>query len=1037
MIGGKSLGVPTEIDSELFFCTPEDASAHIGFELMFPFDPSNEDRGFGVCHELDTSTGRSAPATSLKLKVKMPRGHYRITFKDINSMPSLKNRFPQQKPITAVVITLHEGHSVTVDGYGNPFSNPEHPCDGWLNQDLPIEQGIVLAEIFKLHQFHVVILSEIVDAKKCFGRQLPKAFSYPYGNNHSWQPNTYKDISYGIQRSLPFARALNFGDDDSRLAVLTQSVVQDTLWLALAAAKIFATKFSAYFVPLKKRSETDTTYDTYYAVIQLTGEFRHQYKKEWDQLTNCESFKLAFLRPTDTFGPPRLSREGSWYKLAKECWDARLVQNAKGQAALVPHLQQWVPVLLLEIRRGKSVMQLPTFPDWNTAINFKGKDPQSWSTVSLLFDPQLKECERKVNAVCQFAQDAKPSHDLAANETSAISLERRMELHRALQRGRGFHPSSGSRQSASTDDVIASMGQLEIDENHATGPLIPVVNLLNGVKPKYLEALLQKFLENDRGRIREYLRNRPLGFGVITAGPGFGKTTGLAVATLLMRASQGRIFGSAPSNVAIDNFAERLSRIDDEGIKQANKGRASSATQRIRRILIIRGYAIPDEIAAFRMLVESPKKGDNAAPKREWRPKSRWKLDLSAAYWLLMVLRSSAVRQLDSDDSLVLHDMQKVYDGQKSLGPLRDIIEGKRRWNDLGDEKFGPEAIGEMPQHLIEKADILLTTPAKSQYSSYLAWKKTAHGVAIDEAANMTRPDLDCVWGNVLLRCFLAGDEHQLRPTVKTEQERDRSGKYFNRHHADGIVSPLEFFKMNGWPVLRLRFDICHRELYSDLPFEYAPRCRIITPAHRVGGQLEDYTTRRFPELRPPSQGTLSPIFIHCRGSGRERPKGRYAMSSQNTDQNTAALQFLVGFVKASQTNPARICLITPYKANVHAIEKMRKSSDYEVLTGLPPAATVDSFQGREGDVVLAIMVSTEKSGPGFMRCENRLNVLLSRHRSALVIVGDINAAGALVDDSNGRMKVEQSPPSNNGMLSNVCSGLVKEGRVVVVECNK
>uniref|UniRef100_A0A8H7NN41 DNA2/NAM7 helicase-like C-terminal domain-containing protein n=1 Tax=Bionectria ochroleuca TaxID=29856 RepID=A0A8H7NN41_BIOOC len=908
------------------------------------------------------------------------------------------------------------GHSVTVDGYANPFSNPGHPCDGWLNRDLPIEQGITLHELFKLRQFHIVVLSDPLDAKECFGRQLPKAFSYPYGNNHSWQPNTYKHASYGIKRSLPFARALNFEDDDSRLAVLTQSVVQDTLWLALAAAKIFATKFSAYFVPGKKRSETDTTYDTYYAAK------RHIW-------------------------PPRLSREGSWYKLAVECWDARLVQNVKGQPPLIPHLQQRVPALILEIRRGKSVMQLPTFPDWNTAIDFKDKDPQSWSTVSLLFDPKLKECERKVNAVCQFAQDAKASHDLAAIDTSAISLERRMELHRALQRGRGFHPSSGIHHSTSTDDVIASMSNnFHIDENQATGPLIPVVNLLDGAKPKYLEALLQKFLEVDRGRIREYLRNRPLGLGVITAGPGFGKTTALAVATLVMRASQGKVYGSAPSNVAVDNFAERLSRIDDEAIKQANKGGALKTTQRIRRIIIIRGYAIADEIAAFRKLLESPKEGNDAAPKKEWKPKSKWKLDLSATYWLLMVLRSPAVRQLDSDDSLALHDIQKFYDGQTDLAPLRDIMEGKKRWEDLDAGVFEPGVISEMLQLLIDNADILLTTPAKSQHLSYLGWKKTARGVAIDEAANMTRPDLDCIWGNVLLPCFLAGDEHQLRPTVKTEKERDRSGKYLNRHHADGIISPLEFFKMNGWPILRLRvqfrmargqFDICHRELYSDLPFEYAPCCRISTPAHRVGNQLEDYTVRRFPELRPPPQGTLSPIFIHCRGSKRERPKGRYAMSSQNTDQNTAALKFLGGFVKASQTNPARICLITPYKANVHAIEKMRKRSDYDILAGMPPAATVDSFQGREGDIVVAIMVSTEKSGPGFMRCENRLNVLLSRHRSALVIVGDINVAGALFDDSNGTIEVEQSRPSNSGMLSNVCSGLVKDGRVVVVECSK
>ncbi|KAK7218329.1 hypothetical protein V2G26_006332 [Clonostachys chloroleuca] len=116
----------------------------------------------------------------------------------------------------------------------------------------------------------------------------------------------------------------------------------------------------------------------------------------------------------------------------------------------------------------------------------------------------------------------------------------------------------------------------------------------------------------------------------------------------------------------------------------------------------------------------------------------------------------------------------------------------------------------------------------------------------------------------------------------------------------------------------------------------------------------------------------------------------------------------------------------------------MLKSSDYDLLAGMPPAATVDSFQGREGDIVVAIMVSTEKSGPGFMRCENRLNVLLSRHRSAPVIVGDMNVAGALVDNSNGTIELTgQNPPNNNGMLSNVCSGLVKDGRVVVVECSK
>ena len=52
--------------------------------------------------------------------------------------------------------------------------------------------------------------------------------------------------------------------------------------------------------------------------------------------------------------------------------------------------------------------------------------------------------------------------------------------------------------------------------------------------------------------------------------------------------------------------------------------------------------------------------------------------------------------------------------------------------------------------------------------------------------------------------------------------------------------------------------------------------------------------------------------------------------------------------------------------------------------------ATVDSFQGRECDVVI---YSTVRSNPsrriGFLRDHRRLNVALSRARDLLVIVGD------------------------------------------------
>jgi superfamily I DNA and/or RNA helicase len=51
---------------------------------------------------------------------------------------------------------------------------------------------------------------------------------------------------------------------------------------------------------------------------------------------------------------------------------------------------------------------------------------------------------------------------------------------------------------------------------------------------------------------------------------------------------------------------------------------------------------------------------------------------------------------------------------------------------------------------------------------------------------------------------------------------------------------------------------------------------------------------------------------------------------------------------------------------------------------------TVDAFQGREVDVcVYSVTRCNERGVIGFLRDERRMNVALSRGRSALLIVGD------------------------------------------------
>jgi superfamily I DNA and/or RNA helicase len=52
----------------------------------------------------------------------------------------------------------------------------------------------------------------------------------------------------------------------------------------------------------------------------------------------------------------------------------------------------------------------------------------------------------------------------------------------------------------------------------------------------------------------------------------------------------------------------------------------------------------------------------------------------------------------------------------------------------------------------------------------------------------------------------------------------------------------------------------------------------------------------------------------------------------------------------------------------------------------------VDSFQGREKDIIIISCVRTEATG--FLKCRLRLNVALTRARHSLLMIGDMQCLG-------------------------------------------
>ena len=82
--------------------------------------------------------------------------------------------------------------------------------------------------------------------------------------------------------------------------------------------------------------------------------------------------------------------------------------------------------------------------------------------------------------------------------------------------------------------------------------------------------------------------------------------------------------------------------------------------------------------------------------------------------------------------------------------------------------------------------------------------------------------------------------------------------------------------------------------------------------------------------------------------------------------------------------------MIAGYVAQVKALEDVIRDGLHEWSGLKVRCSTVDAFQGSEAEVCIYSVTRSNAEGRlGFLQARERLNVALSRGRSALVIVGD------------------------------------------------
>ncbi|KDQ11900.1 hypothetical protein BOTBODRAFT_189574 [Botryobasidium botryosum FD-172 SS1] len=334
------------------------------------------------------------------------------------------------------------------------------------------------------------------------------------------------------------------------------------------------------------------------------------------------------------------------------------------------------------------------------------------------------------------------------------------------------------------------------------------------------------------------------------------------------------------------------------------------------------------------------------------------------------------------------HDILKeqaaeIYDLAKRYNECRDQL----------DRKFS-ENTGAI---LGSKRIVGCTTTAAAKYTEDIR-AASPEVLLVEEAGEILETHVLTAMGSEMKQLILIGDHKQLRPKVNNYQ--------------------LTVEKGEGYDLNRSLFE---RLVLKGYPHE------TLTQQHRMRPEISALIRHlTYPDLvdaagtknRPNARGIRGNIvFINHEYPEDEAPQlaDRRDMNSTSSKQNTFEVQMILKIVRYLAQQGYRsdqIVILTPYLGQLHKLTAALSANNDPILNdmdsfelvraGLMPAAaakmskkpirlaTIDNYQGEESDIVLVTLVrSNSPRDIGFMSSPERLNVLLSRARDSLVMIGN------------------------------------------------
>ncbi|PKS09397.1 hypothetical protein jhhlp_004012 [Lomentospora prolificans] len=350
---------------------------------------------------------------------------------------------------------------------------------------------------------------------------------------------------------------------------------------------------------------------------------------------------------------------------------------------------------------------------------------------------------------------------------------------------------------------------------------------------------------------------------------------------------------------------------------------------------------------------------------------------------------------------LPVDERQKLYNKwQKNIidGQLAEIVELGTEFSKARSSLENLYVQGNIA--VIEAKQIVAcTTTAAAKYPEYI---KAANPdvVVVEEAGEILEAHVLTALSPGVKQLVLIGDHKQLRPKINKYDLSVEKGTGYNLN-----MSLFERLILSGHPhtVLKKQHRM-HPEI-SAFP-------RMLTyPDLEDGAKTKD---------RSPPRGLQSRVIF----VDHEKPEQNYKdlsdrrdMGSTTSRQNTFEAKMVLKLVKylvQQRYNTNQIAVLTPYLAQLRLLRELLSKDNDPVLADPDSAelrkagllteaaakvgkgkirlSTIDNYQGEESDVIIISLTRSNTRGDiGFLSATERLNVLLTRSREVLIIIGHMD----------------------------------------------